>query len=125
MTALSPAASLPALEKIALERYVAPAQPSLVGLTRAELAEALGRADVPERERKMRVQQLWHWIYFRGARTFDEMLNSEQLRIPLIVGSRTYAIGALTILGAAAASGYVVWRRLDKMDIIEVLKTRE
>jgi 23S rRNA (adenine2503-C2)-methyltransferase len=91
MTALSPAAaSAPALEKIALERYVAPAQPSLVGLTRAELSEALGRAGVAERERKMRVQQLWHWIYFRGARAFDEMLNvSKTLRAEL---ARHYAL---------------------------------
>ena len=31
-----------ALEKTALERYVPPAKPSLVGMTRAALAEALG-----------------------------------------------------------------------------------
>ncbi|MDR3461145.1 MAG: 23S rRNA (adenine(2503)-C(2))-methyltransferase RlmN, partial [Beijerinckiaceae bacterium] len=30
---------------------------------------------VPERERKMRVAQLWHWIYFQGAQSFDVMLN--------------------------------------------------
>ena len=27
---------------------------------------------VPERERKMRAQQLWHWLYVRGAREFDD-----------------------------------------------------
>ncbi|BAT61789.1 dual-specificity RNA methyltransferase RlmN [Variibacter gotjawalensis] len=63
------------LEKAPLERYVAPARPSLAGLTRAELAEALGAIGVGERERKMRVQQLWHWIYFRGAKSFGEMTN--------------------------------------------------
>ena len=35
------------------------AKTSLVGLTRAGLAEALAAIDVPERERKMRVAQLW------------------------------------------------------------------
>ncbi len=54
-----------------------------------------------------------------------EALNSEQLRIPTTVGSRTYAIGALTILAAATLLGYVVWRKLDSMNLIEVLKTRE
>ena len=44
----------------------APEKPSLVGLTRAQLADALGAIGVPEAQRKMRVQQLWHWIYFRG-----------------------------------------------------------
>jgi len=65
----------PAFEKTPLERYVAPEKPSLVGLSRAELAQVLARADVPERERRMRVQQLWHWIYFRGAQSFVEMTN--------------------------------------------------
>jgi 23S rRNA (adenine2503-C2)-methyltransferase len=56
-----------AIEKRPLERYVAPAKPSLVGLLRASLAEALGAAGVPERQRRMRVQQIWHWLYVRGA----------------------------------------------------------
>ncbi|MBK8007688.1 MAG: 23S rRNA (adenine(2503)-C(2))-methyltransferase RlmN [Rhizobiales bacterium] len=57
---------------------------SLAGLNRTQLAEALGEAGVPERERKMRVSQLWHWIYFRGARDFDAMTNvSKGLRAQL------------------------------------------
>jgi 23S rRNA (adenine2503-C2)-methyltransferase len=72
------------VEKAPLEHYVPPAMPSLVGLTRAELAEALGDAGVPERQRKMRVQQLWHWIYVRGARDFDAMTSvSKELRAAL------------------------------------------
>ncbi len=60
------------------------AKPSLVGLTRAGLAEALAAAGVPERERRMRAAQLWHWIYFAGARSFDAMLNvSKALRATL------------------------------------------
>ncbi len=68
-------------EKTPLERYVPPAKPSLVGLSRAQLGEALGSVGVPEKQRKMRVQQLWHWLYLRGARTFDEMTSvSKELR---------------------------------------------
>ncbi|GGH30061.1 dual-specificity RNA methyltransferase RlmN [Alsobacter metallidurans] len=48
---------------------------SLVGVTRAGLAEALAGAGVPEREVRMRAGQLWHWIYFRGARDFEAMTN--------------------------------------------------
>ncbi len=59
-------------------------RPSLLGLSRADLAEALGAVGVPERERKMRVAQLWHWIYFGGAQSFDAMLNvSKVLRATL------------------------------------------
>ena len=50
-------------------------KPSLVGLTRDGLAAALAAAGVPERERRMRAAQLWHWIYFQGATSFDAMLN--------------------------------------------------
>jgi 23S rRNA (adenine2503-C2)-methyltransferase len=71
-------------EKTALERYVAPEKPSLVGLSRAQLADALGEAGVPERARKMRVQQLWHWLYVRGTQDFDAMTSvSKHLRTAL------------------------------------------
>jgi 23S rRNA (adenine2503-C2)-methyltransferase len=61
------------VEKTPLETYVPPARPSLIGLSRTELADRLGEIGVAPAQRKMRVQQLWHWIYFRGARNFDEM----------------------------------------------------
>src|SRR5271155_3127584 len=88
MTVAAPPADAIALggfvEKRPLERYVAPAKPSLVGLPRAELAEALSGAGVPERQRRMRVQQIWHWLYVRGAQSFDEMTTlSKDLRAKL------------------------------------------
>jgi 23S rRNA (adenine2503-C2)-methyltransferase len=84
-TDLAPALAKPApIEKVALERYVAPDKPSLVGLTRAQLSAAVGGAGVPENQRKMRVQQLWHWIYFRGFTSFDAMTSvSKELRAAL------------------------------------------
>jgi 23S rRNA (adenine2503-C2)-methyltransferase len=73
-----------ALEKAPLERYVPPEKPSLVGLSRAAVAEALGRIGVPERERRMRVQQIWHWLYVRGFRSFGDMTSmSKVLRAQL------------------------------------------
>jgi 23S rRNA (adenine2503-C2)-methyltransferase len=72
------------IEKRPLERYVAPARPSLVGLSRIALAEACGAIGVPERQRRMRVQQIWHWLYVRGAQTFDEMTTlAKDLRVEL------------------------------------------
>jgi len=67
-----------AIEKTAELNVVAGAAPggaSLVGLTRDQLKDSLAQIGVPERELKMRVAQLWHWIYFRGARDFSEMTN--------------------------------------------------
>src|SRR3977135_2584946 len=72
------------LEKIALETYVPPAKPSLVGLSRPEIAEQLGAIGVAPAPRKMRGQPLWHWIYVRGARNFDEMTSiSKEMRVQL------------------------------------------
>jgi len=72
------------VEKRPLERYVAPEKPSLVGFSRDALAEALGIVGVPERQRRMRVQQIWHWLYVRGAQSFDAMTTlSKELRADL------------------------------------------
>jgi 23S rRNA (adenine2503-C2)-methyltransferase len=80
------AASLPviAVEKTALETYVPPAKPSLIGFSRAELAEKLAAVGVPPAQRKMRTQQLWHWLYVRGAQSFEQMTDiSKTLRAEL------------------------------------------
>ena len=72
------------VEKVPLEQYVPPSRPSLVGLTRAELAEALAEIGVPERQRRMRVGQLWNWIYVRGVRDFEAMTSvAKDLRAAL------------------------------------------
>jgi 23S rRNA (adenine2503-C2)-methyltransferase len=79
-----PARANAPLEKIALESYVPPAKPSLVGLSRAEIADRLGAIGVAPAQRKMRVQQLWHWIYVRGAQRFDQMTSiSKEMRAQL------------------------------------------
>ena len=57
---------------------------SLAGLTRAELAGALGTIGVPERQQRMRVSQLWGWIYGRGMTDFAAMTNiAKDLRTAL------------------------------------------
>src|SRR4029078_12443115 len=63
------------VEKTPLEVYVPPAKPSLIGLSRSELADRLGEIGVAPPQRKMRVQQFWHWLYFRGAQSFDDMTS--------------------------------------------------
>ena len=56
-------------------------KPTLIGMTRPQLADALKQAGVPERQVRMRVQQLWHWLYVRGVSDFDDMTNvSKDLR---------------------------------------------
>jgi len=59
-------------------------RPGLVGLDRAGLAQALAGIGVPERQRRMRANQLWRWIYNRGATAFEMMTDiGRELRIVL------------------------------------------
>lgn len=55
--------------------------PNLAGLSRDGLSEALAGIGVPQDRLKMRVQQLWHWLYHRGTIDFSEMTSvSKTLR---------------------------------------------
>jgi len=51
--------------------------------------------------------------------------NTELYRFPLVVTTRTFAFAASAVLVAAALSGLAVRRRLDHLDLVAVLKTRE
>lgn len=52
-------------------------------------------------------------------------LETDIYRIPFVTQPRTYLLSAVLIVLAAIASGWVVRRRLDRIDLVEVLKTRE
>ncbi len=53
----------------------APAKINLVGLTRAALRDALIAAGTPEKQARMRVGQVWQWVYHWGVRDFALMTN--------------------------------------------------
>ena len=48
---------------------------NLVGLTRSGMATALLDAGTPEKQVKMRVGQVWQWVYHWGVRDFEQMTN--------------------------------------------------
>ena len=48
---------------------------NIVGLTRPQLREALIAAGTPEKQAKMRVGQVWQWVYYWGVRDFAAMTN--------------------------------------------------
>jgi 23S rRNA (adenine2503-C2)-methyltransferase len=56
-------------------------KPSLAGLSRDGLKTALSAIGVPDKLVRMRVNQLWSWIYVRGVQSFDDMSDvSKDLR---------------------------------------------
>lgn len=52
-------------------------------------------------------------------------VDPEMYRFPVIISARTYAFATLVTLGASLASALLVRRRLDRLDLIGVLKSRE
>jgi putative ABC transport system permease protein len=53
------------------------------------------------------------------------MISSEEFRIPLVIGTGTYTLASLVMLGAGIVTAFIVRRRIDQLDLIGVLKTRD
>jgi 23S rRNA (adenine2503-C2)-methyltransferase len=65
----------------AVDRPLAAAPDNLIGLDRQDLAVALGAIGEPEAKLGMRANQLFHWIYHRGATRFADMTSiAKELR---------------------------------------------
>ena len=60
----------------------------------------------------------------RFRRTLFERLGVRRLH-PVVITAPTYAWAGLIILVAAVASALVVRRRIDRLDLVEALKSRE
>jgi putative ABC transport system permease protein len=54
-----------------------------------------------------------------------DSLQTDILRVPLILEPNTYAFATLVILVSACISGLIVRSRLDHLDLVAVLKTKE
>ena len=52
-------------------------------------------------------------------------LNTETYRFPLVIRAATFGYAAVVTAAAALASGLVVRRRLDRLDLVAVLKSRD
>ena len=66
------------------------------------------------------------WLVGYGiARAMVAAFSSDLYRVPFVVGREVYAVASLVVCAAALASAGAIRRRIDKLDMIEVLKTRE
>ncbi len=50
-------------------------KPSLIGMSREDMGDALRAEGIAEKQIKMRVSQIWHWLYVRGISNFAHMKN--------------------------------------------------
>jgi putative ABC transport system permease protein len=65
------------------------------------------------------------WLGSLMVRAMMGAGDPEAFRMPTAVSHHTYAVAALVTVAAAAASALLVRRKLDKLDLVAVLKTRE
>jgi putative ABC transport system permease protein len=51
--------------------------------------------------------------------------SNESFQIPGVISVRTFAAACVVVIAAAVASSYLVRRRIDRLDLVAVLKTRD
>jgi putative ABC transport system permease protein len=54
-----------------------------------------------------------------------QLIKTDEFYFPLIIQPATYAYAVITVVAAGAASALIVRRRIDTLDLVGVLKTRE
>jgi putative ABC transport system permease protein len=52
-------------------------------------------------------------------------LTTDLYRIPLVLTVAGFAVAGLVVLAATVGAGLLVLRRLDRLDLVAVLKTKE
>lgn len=94
----------------------------VLGFTKAEVSGLLmGELAVVA----ILAQPLGWLLGYSFALMMAEGFRTELYRVPLVVNREVFAWASLVVFAAAAVSGLVVRRRIDRLDMIEVLKTRE
>lgn len=109
--------------RIALsERAVELASLRVLGFTRAEVARLLlGQQAVMV----LLALPLGCMLGYALAALLSVMLSQDLFRIPLVLSRQTFFYAIVTVLLAACASGWLVWHKLQRLDLIESLKARE
>lgn len=94
----------------------------VLGFTRAEVSEVL----LTELGVIVAVAQPLGWaLGYAFSIAVIKGFESDLFRVPLVVSPATFAYASLVVLAAAGASALIVRRRVDRFDLVEVLKTRE
>jgi putative ABC transport system permease protein len=94
----------------------------VLGFTRAEVSGLL----LGEMALSIAVAlPLGMWMGWALVHVVADLIKSDQFFFPVALQPRTYAWAALAVLVSGLASALVVRRRIDKLDMVAALKTRE
>jgi putative ABC transport system permease protein len=94
----------------------------VIGFTRAEVSQVR----LTELGVAVAAAQPLGWLIGYGfAYAVITGFATDLFRVPFVVSSRTFAVASLVVVAAAFVSALIVRRRIDRFDLVEVLKTRE
>jgi putative ABC transport system permease protein len=65
------------------------------------------------------------WLGVRLAAILTDLMHSDTFRIPIVIAPKTYVIAILTTMVSGVLSALIVRRRIDRLDLVAVLKMRE
>lgn len=94
----------------------------VLGFTRAEVAQILFSQFAVEIALAIPIGL---WLSQGIVTLISRFHSNESFQIPGVVGARTYVVAAAIVMATAAASAYIVRRRVDRLDLVAVLKTRD
>jgi putative ABC transport system permease protein len=52
-------------------------------------------------------------------------LGGELMRTPMVMENLTYVLASAIVIAATLLSALVVWQRINRLDLVAVLKTRD
>lgn len=92
------------------------------GFTRAEVSSVL----LTELAVIVLLAQPLGWLLgYSFSLAVTKGFESEAFRVPLVINASTFAQASIIVLGSALITALLVRRRVNKLDLIKVLKTRE
>lgn len=94
----------------------------VIGFTRSEISSILlGELAIIT----LSAVPLGLWIGYKIAGGLVALLDLELFRFPLVIEKTTYGLAAAVVIASSVLSGLLVRRRLDELDLVAVLKSRE
>lgn len=94
----------------------------VLGFTRAEVASVI----LLELAIVVLLAQPLGWLIGYGiGRAMVAAFSSDLYRVPFVMGREVYATASLVVIAAAFLSAFAIRRRIDRLDLVAVLKTRE
>ena len=94
----------------------------VLGFTRAEVSALLLGEMAIGIAVALPLGMFFGWLL---VHSFSGLLQSDQFLFPVVIQPRTYAWAAIAVLASGVASALIVRRRIDRLDLIGALKTRE